>query len=70
MAGWDKYNECPKKTVCGRIMSLIKLPQYATTDMKYQIWDGTIKPEIGKMLCDLKNVMTQCMRDQHKREQL
>ena len=68
VAGWDKYNECPNTTVCGRILSLIKLPPRADTDMKYEIWDGTIRPELGKMLCDLKNVMTQSMRVQHKGE--
>ena len=68
VAGWDKYNECPNTTVCGRILSLIKLPTRADTNMKYEIWDGTIRPEIGKMLCDLKNTMTQSMREQHKGE--
>ena len=68
VAGLDKYDECPNTTVYSRILSLIKLPPRATKDMKYEIWDGTIRPEIGKILCDLKNVITQSMRVQHKGE--
>ena len=63
-SGWNVYS-VKEGTVCNKVMSDVKLPAGISDNGKRQMWEGLIKPSLGRYLTKCKNAMLQKMRERH-----
>ena len=65
--GWKLYSE-EDKTICGMMLPHINFPSDSTSAQKTVLWNEVVVPELGRILSDHKNKITQLMRKQHDGE--
>lgn len=65
--GWKLYSE-EDKTICGMMLPHINFPADSTSAQKRVLWNEVVVPELGRILSDHKNKITQLMRKQHDGE--